>query len=64
MCKEFEGTPQVENIHAARAWHSQFPLDEYVPDKMVTFQEGKKIEDSELTAGLVWCEVSERFILI
>lgn len=61
MCKEFEGTPQVENIHAAKAWHSQFPLDEYVPDKMVSFQKGKKIEESELKAGLVWSEVNDLY---
>lgn len=51
----------MENILAAKVWHSQFSLDEYVPDKMVSFQKGKKIEESELKAGLVWCEVSEQF---
>lgn len=58
MLKEYEDTPsQVENIQAARAWHLQFPLDELVPDELVSFQRGKKIEESELRGGLIWCEV-------
>lgn len=62
MCKECEGTPQVEeSIIAAKAWHSQFPLDEYVPRDLVSFQEGKKIDESELEEGLVWTEVSGRY---
>lgn len=63
MYEEFEGIPQVQNIQAAKVWHSQFPLGEYVQDEMVFFQKGKKIEKSELRAGLIWNEVSERFIL-
>lgn len=41
--------PQAENIQAAKAWHSQFPLDEDVPDEIVRFQKGRKIEESEMS---------------
>lgn len=55
----------MENTYAARAWHARFPLDEYVPDERVSFQKGRKIEESELkAAGLGWCEVSGRFIYV
>lgn len=59
-CKEYEGT-QVENILAAKVWHPLFPLDEYVPRDLVSFQEGKKIDESELKGGLVWSGVSGRY---
>lgn len=58
MYKEMEGTPQVENIKAAKAWYSQFPLNEYVQDETVFFQKGRKIEESEMKASFIWSEVS------
>lgn len=64
MIKEYEGTPQVENSLAARAWHSQFALDEYVPKQMVLFQKGKKVEPTELSPGLTWYEVPFLFLFL
>lgn len=61
MYKEMEGTPQVENIQAAKEWLARFPFDEYVPDEMVFFQKGKKIKKSEMAAGLIWTEVNDLY---
>lgn len=64
MLKEYEGTPQVENILAARAWHSKFALDEYVPKRTVLFEKGKKVEPTELSPGLTWYEVGFWFLFL
>ena len=47
------------NIAAPKAYHSQFPPDEIVPDKNVWFQNGKQIDYSDFSdgKGQAWREV-------
>ena len=40
LSQHYNQTRQRENIDAAKAWHSQFPPDEIVPDQIVTLNLG------------------------
>lgn len=50
-----------DNIAAAINWHATFAPDDMVPADLVIFQNGKKIEESELRLedGEIWEEVSK-----
>lgn len=47
---------QRDNVQAAIEWHNQFPADELVPKENVCFQNGQRIEKSEvnLSNGVTW----------
>ena len=63
LSPHYEKTLDKDNINAAKAWHSQFPHDQTVPNEMLIFQGGKKVKESEidLRNGVVWCEVSKGY---
>lgn len=63
LSKHYEKTAQKENIRAARLYHAQFPPDEVVPEKLIFFQDGKQVEETEIKVdgGVVWDEVSEGY---
>ncbi|KAJ9251186.1 hypothetical protein DTO207G8_5537 [Paecilomyces variotii] len=58
LSKDYEKTAQKENIRAARLYHAQFPPDEVVPEKLIFFQDGKQVEETEIKVdgGVVWDE--------
>lgn len=43
LSQVYSSTHQVENIVAAKAYHAQFPADEYVPTGTISFAEGKMV---------------------
>jgi hypothetical protein len=59
LSSHYEKTLQKDNIVAAKNWHAQFPPDEVVPNQVVWFQDGQKVDGSEIPEGegMVWCEV-------
>lgn len=59
MVPHYESTPQKDNVAGAIKWHAQFPPDQLVPETIVMFQKGQKVEESELRLenGQPWYEV-------
>jgi hypothetical protein len=57
----YEKTLQKDNIVAAKNWHAQFPPDKIVPNQVVWFLGGQKVEGSEIPQGegMVWVEVGD-----
>jgi len=55
---------QRDNVKAAIEWHKQFPPDEFVLKENVCFQNGQRIEKSEvnLSNGVTW-ERSKQYLL-
>jgi hypothetical protein len=63
LTPHYEKTLQKDNINASKAWHSQFPHDQIIPNERLIFQKGKKVEESEIQSenGVVWDEVSKGY---
>ena len=61
----YKGTPQEKNIAAAIAWHATFPANEIVPEECPYFQNGEKVEESDIRFedGLPWQEVSKELVI-
>ena len=62
----YETTHQKNNIMAVKAWHSQFPPEQIVPDEEVIFQDGKIVKGEELEdeGGVIWIEVCISYLLL
>lgn len=58
-------TLQKDNIMAVKAWHLQDPQEQIFPAKTVNFQNGKRIEESEINLenGEAWYEVSTMVVI-
>jgi hypothetical protein len=54
---------QRSNIIAAKSWHSKFPGDQIVPCELIAFQNGKIVQESDISLenGVVWDEVSKGY---
>ena len=63
LSTHYNKTPQKANVAAAIDWHNEFPPGERVPDDIVCFQDGWRVELSQLDPdkGMVWDEVSKGY---
>ena len=57
----YKGTPHQENIVAAIAWHATFSPNETAPGELTFFQNGRKVEESQMRFedGQPWVEVGK-----
>jgi hypothetical protein len=63
LSARYDKTRQRANINAVKLWHSQFPKDQIIPDEVVTFQGGKRVDEAEidLEGDVIWDEVSKGY---
>lgn len=62
----YEHITQKDNINAVKDWHSKFLLDQTITNETVFFQQGKRVEWSDLDDdhGVIWEEVSRSLFFI
>lgn len=63
LSEHYNNTPQRANVAAAIYWHKKFPSGERVPDDVVCFQGGQRVEQSQLDPDgeIIWDEVSKGY---
>lgn len=62
LLSDYKSTHQLENILAARTYHSQFPAHGYIPLAVISFMEGKIVDESwDIYAlrGPAWSDVCQ-----
>jgi hypothetical protein len=63
LFEHYGKTLQRSNVIAAKSWHSKFPGDQIVPCELIAFQNGKIVQESDISLenGVVWDEVSKGY---